>query len=306
MIFGTGPESLLLIAAGALFAAVVSDRSVYVLKVEHDRSWTWISGDTRQMKDYLKRLPWPVRWSKKRTSWYIRQSVSVEQLEAALDGMQLPVRYQVVPAGAGVVGFRAPEPGPVTGPGHRGQVVDMEATRAGAPPVTETDILGSPSIRFGTTAPYAISYVGPDEMGFSSDRVLMVIIHAPAKDAHSGAIKDVANNLLYRYANYAGVSLGGGPMTIGVASRNRLMTDQNPSSRTRGKNKMMREVQISRQVVDIPRPFVNPDTGLEVPSYKQWTFWPSRHGRSEYLQPWSRDRLAEEGFIVAPEKRRYA
>lgn len=58
------------------------------ITVKIDRSWLWVTGDTRIHKEILKSLG--LRWSKKRTAWYYKgQPAATEQ---RLEGINLLIK----------------------------------------------------------------------------------------------------------------------------------------------------------------------------------------------------------------------
>jgi hypothetical protein len=276
------------------------------LSVSYQGDWTWISGDTLRVKEAIKALPMGFRWSGRREAWYATSRVPRDDLARLLPAdVELEIREEgkVLPMRSG----GGQEPARVESAGHRGDVVHVD-TQSGAS-FSVQDVLRSPAIRFGASAPYFVASVRACRRGFADQAGVMVRIWAPHRDIWptDSPLNPIAAQVAYRYADHYGLGLGTTSASAGIGSRKRLTTDWNPSSRSFGQGKMMVEAEMFYALAPggVPWPYRDPDTGVECPPERRHTIVPYHEYSIEGLLPrWDAKRIASLGFQADPAARR--
>jgi hypothetical protein len=295
------PLSFLLVGAllGAVFVDANAPRSGQprlIVRREGDR--TWVSGDTYVLRGYLKRLGF--RWDKGRTAWALSRPITTKQIAAALPPNTEIV--EVAPADNAVAFQPRTRPGRPTG--HTGQVVGLPGTGAstGAPAgFALEDLLRSQGMRFGTSAPYRIDNVIFARKSYIGRDVPALLINGFGKDSESAT--PTVKQLAYHYADAYGLGISSHMPSVRIG-RDRMVTDDNPSSSSFGKTKRMKTLQWVFEVNSPKLPYQNPENGA----------WAGREGfewfpQTEYSSPhpavvrWRRERIWQDLYKKSPPSR---
>ena len=119
-------------------------------------------------------------------------------------------------------------------PGHTEDVVFLTADGSS---FSLSDLYGSSGIRFGTTSPYAVGVVTPDRVGYGDYPMVTVQMYGKK----SGDLVPIARQLAMLNAKINGLYISMGAPSV-MMGRQRMVTDQNPSSRSFGKRKRLTEM----------------------------------------------------------------
>lgn len=249
------PLSLLLV--GALVGAVFVDSSTprsgsprLIVRREGER--TAVTGDTYVLRGYLKRLGF--RWDRGHTAWATSRPVTLEQIAAGL-----PQDTEIVEIeGDNTVTF-APRTRSIRPTGHTGQVVGLPGSEAttGAPAgYALEDLLRSRGMRFGTGAPYRVDNIVFAAKSYIGRDVPALLINGFGKNSSDAT--PTVKQLAYHYADTYGLGLRSHVPSVRVG-RDRMVTDDNPSSSSFGKTKRMKTLQWVFEVNPPKLPYQNPE-----------------------------------------------
>jgi hypothetical protein len=220
--------------------------SDYGVEIYHNAAeGTVAKGNTRPIKELLKQRRF--RWYRTGGFWYIPRSRGLA--ESPIDLAALRSEAESILSGESeppnVVPFRrrgktatAP-PRPVMG--HSGDVAFLGPDGTS---FSLSDIYASTGIRFGTSAPYAVGYVGPDRIGFGDYPMIVVEMYGKAVND----LVPIARQLAMLNAKINGLYINMGPPSVGMAGRERVMVDQNPSSPSVGKRKRLKSLKFTFEI----------------------------------------------------------
>jgi hypothetical protein len=259
-----------------------------------------LSGDTRTAKTIIKK--YGLWWAGRKKYWYVSPRTREFSVQDLIQELRA-AGHEVETPGAAVIPFpskrrkEAIKKQPKKKQQKAGDIVLGLGTGA---PVSVADILSSPGIRFGTNAPYRLTGVQPSRIGFADTWIIQVNLAAKARD---NSVVPLAKSLIHRWAREHGVEVSSGRGLTVSMGRKRLLTDNNPSSPSKGKGKMLQDNTYFMEVVRGSVPAVQGKT-VEGDKYKRVVWpesyipWKTQSYGPNPFAPWKRQKMIEWGMAA--------
>ena len=247
-----------LVVAGSLKKRGSMALSDYGVTIEHTvKEGTIAKGETRPIKEMLKQNRF--RWYRAGGFWFVPRTRGKTESPIDLDAVR--AEAEAILSGEqeppNVVDFRSrSRKTPKKTPQRRGHYGDITHLGPDGTSFSESSLYTSRGIRFGTSAPYKIGYVGPDRIGFAD--IPMVVVEMYGKE--SGSLVPIARQLAMAVAAKNGLQMDMGPPGLKIG-RERLFTDENPSSPSFGKRKRLQEYTYQFEVKGVDPDFLEEKLG---------------------------------------------
>jgi hypothetical protein len=272
-----------LVVAGSLKKRGSMALSDYGVTIEHTvKEGTIAKGETRPIKEMLKQNRF--RWYRAGGFWFVPRTRGKAESPIDLDAVR--AEAEAILSGEqeppNVVDFRSRSRKTRKKTSQRrGHYGDITHLGPDGTSFSESSLYTSRGIRFGTSAPYKIGYVGPDRIGFAD--IPMVVVEMYGKESGSlvpiarqlamavaaknglqmdmgGSLVPIARQLAMAVAAKNGLQMDMGPPGLKIG-RERLFTDENPSSPYFGKRKRLQEYTYQFEVKGVDPDFLEAKLG---------------------------------------------